>query len=124
MKFENIDEWLYFLEESQLEKQNINEVIIPVEYVLLLILADSIYTQFTSEKIRACDKLNNIDKIKCSILVQVKGKEKQIDYLKNTINKCDKAKNPESCKRRIKERITDLEEKIKEKKKVVKHLKK
>ena len=72
---------------------------------------------------KACKDLNWKDETKCRLVLQWKGRKKQLEYLKKVKSKCKETKNEERYFEKINEKIKELELKVKEKENKIKELK-
>jgi len=90
---------------------HIQEVIEPVSGVLLAMSAASLAVNSTNmfkkhfaKGAKQCSDLDDKEKSLCMLRVKTLAKKVELGSLKDGMNKCNKSKNPDACKTKLKAR--------------------
>lgn len=75
----------------------------------LIALSVGVYRNYLYRQKNKCEDGNS----RCKKMIKFKAYMSQISYLKSNIGKCSKEKNSDVCKKKVIEKIRNIEEKIK-----------
>jgi len=94
----NLDNHLNYIQE-------IEPIMIGFSLINLMMGASKLYKQFFTKSARQCSGLPEKEISICMLLSKIKALENKIKFLKSSLSKCNKTKNPSKCLESLKNKI-------------------
>lgn len=95
------------------EIQEVAPIMLAVSAASLSMTAFNLYKQHLTKAARACKDLTPREKSICMLRFKMSGKKLQLAKLKDGMTKCNKSKNPKSCKQSLVNKAKKVGEEIK-----------
>lgn len=94
-------------------QQEIGPTLMAISATSLLMSAYRLYKEYLTKAARKCDTFTGRDKTLCMTKYKMEATRAQMEKLRKSLSKCEEAKYPQKCQERIKEKISNLQEKYK-----------